>query len=318
MSTSNAIATLTINPCLDISAEVERVVPTKKLRCQNDRRDPGGGGVNVSRAISILGGESTAVFPAGGSTGMAIADLLEKEDIACRIIEFDGASRQSFAVRELESQKQFRFALPGPEIGEKLWQKCLDEIGNIRPSPAYIVASGSLPPGVPEDYYGKLADRFGDSDTKIVIDTSGKPLKKALDQPVYLIKPNRRELEYVCDCSLEEEKVQEQKCREMVKNGRCQVLVLTLGAKGALLTSRDEQLRVAGLDVEEVSAVGAGDSFVGALVLALQQGRDLRKAFFYGMAAGTAALATQATELCRKEDTEKFYEKLLEEYGKKS
>jgi len=318
MSNSSAIVTLTINPCLDISAEVDRVVPTKKLRCRNDRRDPGGGGINVSRAISILGGDSTAVFPAGGSTGTAIADLLEKEDISCRIIEFDGASRQSFAVRELESQKQFRFALPGPETGEKLWRKCLDEIGDIQPSPAYIVASGSLPPGVPEDYYGKLADRFGDRDTKIVVDTSGEPLKKALDQPVYLIKPNRRELEYVCDCSLEEEKIQEQKCREMIKKGRCQVLVLTLGEQGALLTSRDEQLRVAGLDVEEVSAVGAGDSFVGALVLALQQGRDLKKAFFYAMAAGTAALTTAATELCRKEDTEKFYEKLLQEHGEKS
>jgi len=309
-NSSTAIVTLTINPCLDISAEVDRVVSTKKLRCQNDRRDPGGGGINVSRAITILGGASTAFFPAGGSTGQAIIDLLKAEEIACRSIELEGANRQSFAVRELESQEQFRFALPGPEVGERVWQKCLDEIREVNPSPDLIVASGSLPPGVPVDYYGRLADHFGDRDTKVVVDTSGEPLKKALEQPVYLVKPNQRELEYVCDCSLEEEKVQEKKCREMVAEGRCEVLVLTLGANGALLTSRDEQKRITGLEVEEVSAVGAGDSFVGALVLALHQGRDLQEAFLYGMAAGTAALTTKATELCRKDDTEKFFEKL--------
>jgi 6-phosphofructokinase 2 len=314
MSNSTAIVTLTINPCLDISAEVDHVLPTKKLRCQNDRRDPGGGGINVSRAITILGGESTAVFPAGGSTGKAIADLLKKEGITCRIVDFERDNRQSFAVRELESQKQFRFALPGPAIGIDVWQKCFDIIGDIEPPPAFIVASGSLPPGVPEDYYGKLVDRFGGSDTKIVVDTSGKPLQKALDQPLYLIKPNQRELEYICDCSLEEETVQEQKCREMVEQGRCEVLALTLGPKGALLTSRDEQIRIAGLNVEEVSAVGAGDSFVGALVLALHQGRDLKDAFFYGVAAGTAALTTKATELCRREDTEKFFKILQQEH----
>lgn len=318
MSNNNPIFTLTINPCLDISAEVDKVRPTRKMRCRNERLDPGGGGINVSRAIKILGGTSTAFFPSGGSTGEIIVEMLREQGVASQVTEIEQMTRQSFAVRENDSDQQYRFALPGPELDERSWQNCLQHITEATPSPAMVVASGSLPPGVPSDFYGKLAKRISNGSSRLILDTSGEPLKQALAANVYLIKPNQRELEDICQCSLDDYKVQEDKCREIVDQGSCEVLVLTLGAKGALLTTREEQIRVPGLEVEAVSAVGAGDCLVGAMTLALHQGRNLKDAFFYGMAAGTAALTTEATILCRKEETEKLYQQLLETHGNTS
>ncbi len=315
MHNSKDIITLTLNPCLDISAEIEQLAPTKKMRCFNHRIDPGGGGINVSRAITILGGSSTAIFPQGGSTGESVARLLEEQHVSFQPIDIDEVNRQSFAIHEQESNQQYRFSLPGPELKEETWKNCFEKIVKISPTPQFIVASGTLPPGVPKDFYGQLAAHFKNSSTRIVLDTSGESLQYALDAQVYLIKPNRRELEYICQCSLSENKDQEKKCREIVEQGGCEVLVLTLGKDGALLITKNEQFRVPGIEAEVVSAVGAGDSFLGAMIFALQQEEKLQDAFLYGIAAGTAALATEATILCHKDDTEDFYQQLQKEYG---
>jgi 6-phosphofructokinase 2 len=307
MNDNNPIVTLTINPSLDISAEVATLEPTKKMRCRNVMMDPGGGGINVSRAITLLGGTSTAVFPAGGSTGRSIDSMLSEEDVKSLPVSIAGANRQNFAIVEKKSGRQFRFALPGPKMIEEEWQQCLQIIGEQGKAADYVVASGSLPPGVPDDFYGRVAALFNDSPTRVILDTSGDALKNALEQEIYLIKPNLRELEYICDCSLAEKKDQERMCRDMISRGKCEVLVLTLGKDGALLTTAKEQLRIPGLEVNEISSIGAGDSFVGALVLALQRGEDLTDALLYGMAAGTAALITEATQLCRREDTDRLF-----------
>ncbi len=308
------IITLTINPCLDVSADVDVVKPTGKMRCYNDRMDPGGGGINVSRAINILGGRSTAIFPAGGSTGQKIVEMLRTEGIDCLPVISDQLNRQNFAVRERKSGEQYRFSLPGPELPEQIRQDCLQKIMHLQPPPDFVVASGSLPPGVPEDFYGKLARYFRNSPTKVILDTSGEPLRLGLAQQVYLIKPNQRELEYVCDCALDDEAVQEKKCRDIVNKGHCEVLILTLGKNGALLTTKNQQLRIPGIQVKEVSAIGAGDSFMGGMVLALYRGKELADAFLYAMAAGTSALTTEATALCEKEATETYFRQLQQKH----
>lgn len=313
MAESNGIVTLTMNPCLDISVEVEELVPARKLRCRNVRRDPGGGGINVSRVVSILGGASKAVFPAGGGIGRSLDEMLKEHEIDSQPIFTARISRENFAVRARDSGAQYRFVLPGPELEREEWTDCLEAIAAMEPAPGYVVASGSLPPGVPADFYVRLAEHCAERSTKLVVDTSGEPLKKTLQHGVYLAKPNQRELEEICGYSLADEKKQETVSREAVEQGWCEVLVLTLGDKGALLTTREEQHRLAALTVEQRSSIGAGDSFVGAMVLRLQQDDDLLSAFLYGMAAGSAAMVTEGTELCRQEDTEKFFQQLRQD-----
>jgi 6-phosphofructokinase 2 len=305
------ISTLTMNPCLDVSGEIPRLVADRKLRCGKVRREPGGGGINVSRAVTRLGGTSRAVFPAGRAGGKLVEKMLYDQGVICETVSHQGYFRQSFAVRATDDGKIYRFALPGPELDQTTWEACLDKITRGDPS-AYLVLSGTLPPGVPEDLYGRIADHFRGQRTRIILDTSGTPLRRALGSKLFLIKPNRRELEDFCGCRLEEETKQEQICRELVDSHDCHAVALTLGAAGALLTTAEDQFRIRGLEVETNSPVGAGDSFVGAMALALERGSSLRQAFRYGMAAGTAALITPGSELCRKEDTAAFFRHLNE------
>ncbi len=308
------IVSLTINPSLDINAEVDTLEPGKKLRCHDVITDPGGGGINVSRAVVRLGGASSAIFPSGGSSGRQISEMIEEQGVEPLPVSMEGTVRQNIAIQEQKTGNQYRFGLPGPEIGEKEWRNCLEKTAEQGRTADFVVASGSLPPGVPEDFYARVAERFNDTPVKVVLDTSGNALKNALEQQIYLLKPNRRELEDICGCSLEDEKKQEKMCRDLVAEGTCEVLVLTLGREGALLTSEKEQVRIPGISVDEVSSIGAGDSFVGAMVLALAQERELTDALLYGMAAGTAAMLSKATQLCTKEDTDTFFEKYQEIY----
>jgi 6-phosphofructokinase 2 len=304
------IPTLTMNPCLDVSGEIPRLIADRKLRCSTVRREPGGGGINVSRVLVRLGGASRAIFPSGQAGGKVVETMLQAEGVVCDTVAHQGYFRQSLAVRQTDDGKMYRFALPGPEIDQTTWCACLDKITGDDP-PAYLVLSGTLPPGVPEDFYRRIADHFRHQRTKIILDTSGVPLRQALNSRLFLIKPNRRELEDFFGHPLEDQTRQEQVCRKIVDRYDCHAVALTLGAAGALLTTAEDQFRIPGLEVEPLSPVGAGDSFVGAMARALEQGASLRRAFLYGMAAGTAALITPGSELCHKEDTEEYYRQLM-------
>jgi 6-phosphofructokinase 2 len=305
-----AIATLTMNPTIDLSTSVDRMVPTHKLRCSEPRREPGGGGINVARAVHRLGGKAVPLYIAGGTSGQMLHKLLRKEGIEDRTVEIEKLTRESFTVFETSTRRQYRFVLPGPQIRKGEWQQCLDMLGLLTPIPAYIVASGSLPPGVPDDFYARVADTAKRLGARLLVDTWGGPLRAALERGIFLAKPNLREMEEATGGLLSDPAAQEEACRELVARGRCQVLVLTLGEGGSLLTTAEGQRRTPPLDVPVESTVGAGDSFVAGMVLALAQGRPVEEAYLYGVAAGSAAVMTPGTELCRKEDADHLFARL--------
>jgi len=299
-----------MNPCVDLSAEIDRLEPIKKLRCSMSRWDPGGGGINVARVIHILGGEASAYYTCGGVTGDMLRKMLQEHEIENHPLKVAAVTRESFAVRETETGDQYRFVMPGDQLQEEEWQHCLGVMKSQEPPPDFLVASGSLPQGVPPDFYARLAHGLDQSETRLIIDTSGEPLQAVLDAGVYMIKPNLRELQESSGRSLEDEKEQEEFCRELVEKSKSEVVLLSLGHKGALFTDRDSQIRLKALEVEVDSPIGAGDSFVAGVVHSLVRDMDHEQAFYYGMAAGTAALVTPGTELCRREDAEKFYQQL--------
>ena len=299
------IVTLTMNPALDIATSTERVEPAHKLRCSAPRYDAGGGGINVARAVHALGGEALAIFPAGGAAGEMIEQLLGKEGVAYRAIAIIGFTRESLAVEERQSGDQFRFILPGPEIGPADRERCLDALSAAAPEASYIVASGSLPLGVPDDFYARvvaLAKRHG---RRLILDTSGAALKQA-GRGVYLLKPSLRELEQLTGCEIRSERDEEAAAREVIAQDRAEIVVLSLGARGALLVSRGEIERVPAVSVAARSTVGAGDSMLAGIVLALTRGLSLREAVRFGMAAGAAALLGSGTQLCRLADVERL------------
>ena len=307
------IVALTINPAIDKSSSVEHVIAERKLYCKTPRFEPGGGGVNVSRAIKKLGGESRLIYPAGGYTGNRLKDLLEEEGISHRPVPIEGTTRESLVVLEESTGRQFRFGMPGPVLKNEEWERCLQELSAIRPQPDYLVASGSLPPGVPSDLYARVARIGKDHGAKVIIDTSGDALSRALQVGVYLIKPNYREFRDLVGQDIKEESQIEAEAVKIVKSGRCEILVISLGAAGALLVTKDVTEHIRPPTVPIVSKVGAGDSMVAGTVLSLARGKTQRDSVLFGIAAGAAAVITPGTELCRREDAERLYAKMLSE-----
>jgi len=296
------IVTLTPNPAIDLSTAVDRVVPTVKLRCTAQRRDPGGGGVNVARVIKRFGGDVEAIFPAGGFTGQLLRRLIHNEGIASRVVEAQAETRQDFYVSELATGEQYRFVLPGQQLREPEWQECLSVLASSAPAPKFVVGSGSLPPGVPDDFYARAASVARRLGAKFLLDTSGAPLTVAIEQGLYLIKPNLREMSELVGAELATEDEWLTKARALVERGKAEIIALSLGHIGALVVTRDEALRAHALPINPVSAVGAGDSFLGALVTSLANGTSLAQAFRHGVAAGAAALLNAGTELCHPAD----------------
>lgn len=304
------ILTITMNPAIDKSSGVDHVAPEQKLRCRAPRYEPGGGGLNVSRAIRRLGGDSTALYLAGGPTGDMLAALLDREEITHQAIRTQEITRENLTVFEDSSGLQYRFGMPGPEVSAAEWSQCLEAVSHFNPRPAYIVASGSLPPGVPEDFYGRLAGLVRDMGSKLVVDTSGAALRHAVQEGVFMIKPNARELGQLADRDITNESEQEELAQELIRSGRSEVVVVSLGAAGALMVSGEGYTRLRAPSVKPRSKVGAGDSMVAGTVIGLERGYPLVEAVRFGVAAGAAAVMTEGTELCRRNDADKLYSRM--------
>lgn len=301
------IVTVTLNPAVDVSTAVERVTDTRKLRCDAALKHPGGGGINVARMIERLSGDCVALYLAGGALGQELCRLVDEDGVRGLCIEIAGETRESFAVCEKATGRQFRFVLPGPAVSEHEWENCLAQFKTFQPTPNYLVLSGSLPPGVPADIYASFIRAARANGTRVVLDSSGPPLRAALEAGVFLVKPSLGELSELAGRTLAGEAEWHAAALELVHDGRAQIVALTLGSLGALLVTEHEVLRASALPVNVVSAIGAGDALVGALVWALDRDAALDEAFRYGLAAASASLASAGTGLCSREEVERLY-----------
>jgi 6-phosphofructokinase 2 len=301
------IITLTLNPALDLTTSIDHLVPSEKMRCAVPRHDPGGGGINVARAIHALGGEALAVFPAGGPTGALIESLLAAESVPCRRIPIAGLTRENLAVDEHGSGKQFRFVMPGPVLSAEELQACMAALAAIRPKPAYLVASGSLPPGCPDTFYGTVIDWAAANDVKLVLDTSGPALAIVREKPVFLLKPSRTELEHLVGHPLTGRDEIAVAARNLIAHGRAGIVVVSLGPEGALLATTEGCAGFPAPRIATRSTVGAGDSMVAGMILAIARGRPLDEAVRLGIAAGAAASLNPGTTLCRRADVEGLF-----------
>jgi 6-phosphofructokinase 2 len=303
------IVTITANPCIDKSTTFSGLKPDKKLRCSNPKFEPGGGGINVSRAIHKLNGKSLAIYPAGGYSGIFLKELLQKDNIDSIVINTKEHTRENFIVVDEATNNQYRFCMPGPVLLENEWQELLHKIEPIKDA-EYIVASGSLPRGVPENFFARIAAIAKDKQAKLILDTSGAPLKHALEKGVYLWKPNLGELSSLSECDELNEETALVAAKKIIAKGMAEVIVISLGAAGAMLVTKDICDRYITPVVPRKSTVGAGDSMVAGIVLSLSKGATLSEAVNYGIACGTAATMNIGTELCRPEDVEKLYKSL--------
>ncbi|MBP0632862.1 1-phosphofructokinase family hexose kinase [Cupriavidus sp. AcVe19-1a] len=304
------ILTITPNPAVDVATSIDRVSDTRKLRCSEARRDPGGGGINVARVIQRLGGDCLAVYLAGGATGTLLQHLLDVERVPGVCHAIAGETRENFSVTESSTGRQFRFVLPGPKVTQDEWERCIIHLETLAEPPRYLVMSGSLPPGVPVDFYARLARLARARGTQIVVDTSGPALVCALNEGVSLVKPSLAELRELTGLPLHGEEEWRNAALEVVREGRAQMVALTLGEQGALLVTADQTLRAPALPTPVSSSIGAGDSFLAAMVWALNRHTSKREAFHYGLAAASATLLSAGTGLCQRADVDRKYREI--------
>lgn len=304
-----SILTVTVNPALDVTTTTARLYPRQKLRCDAPRYDPGGGGVNVSRAIKELGGDSRAFVALGGNTGEHHRQLLERAGFNCDLWELSGATRFSLTVMEQATGLHYRFVLPGPAQEQGESQRMLARLSDIIASGFnFVVASGSLPPGIDNDFYGRLAASVRAAGSALVLDTHGEALRAALPYRPYLIRLNHFEAQEIVggDPNIAAHVL----ARELIARKVAEAVIVTLGDQGAIVTTNQQQFQIRPPKVVVRSAVGAGDSFVAALTLGLSKGWSLEKASRYGVAAAAAAVTTEATELCKADAVNRYFEEI--------
>ncbi len=299
------IVTLTLNPAIDGSSEAQKVRPTRKIRTINQRYDPGGGGINVARVIHRMGGKVMALYLAGGATGGVLDSLLDRDGINRLRIDIADHTRISQAVHEAETGLEYRFVPQGPMVTEAEWQSCLSTHAKIKCD--YLVLSGSLPRGVPTDYYARAIADARKKGTRIILDTSGDTLRETLlGGHIFLAKPSLGELESIAGHTLPDQQAREAFARALVQSGQAEHVAVTLGHLGAMLVSAEQTQHLPAIKVDVRSAVGAGDSFLGAMTYALAAGQTMDQAFRLGVAAGTAAVLSPGTGLCHKADVEQL------------
>jgi len=301
------LATLTMNPALDITTSIDVVRPTDKMRCETTRYDPGGGGINVARVAHVLGASVSAVFTVGGPTGARVASLVRDEGVLCRPVEIAAQTRESFTVNENSSGQQYRFVLPGPLLSLPEQSRCLDRLREEAESADFVVASGSLPPGVPPEYYQRVADICRDVGTRLILDTSGSALRH-ISSGVFLLKASVRELRECVGRPLVTESEQLAAAQALVENGCAQIVLVSLGSRGALLVTRQASQRFSAVPLRGGgSGVGAGDAMVAAITTGLSRGWPLVKSIRLGIAAGTAMSMTPGTEVCTPTSVEELF-----------
>ena len=311
---SSQIVTLTVNPAIDKSTKFSGLVAEQKIRCEEPRFDAGGGGINVSKAIARLGGKSLAVFTAGGASGQLLEELVQKESIDYQVVKTKNWTRESFTAVDILVNSQYRFGMPGAEIYEEESEEILYKIEKIQPE--FLVASGSLPPKIGDDFYEKIAAISRKIGSKLIIDTSGEPLKRAIDEGVYLLKPNISELAKLVGVETLEIDEVDDAAREIISKGGCEIVVVSMGPQGAMLVTEGFCEHIPAPPIQKKSTVGAGDSMVGGMVWALSAGKNLQEMLRWGVACGSAATMNEGTQLFKIEEAKKLYE-WLQNYSKK-
>lgn len=300
------IVTLTVNPSVDKSTHFSGLIAEQKIRCKEPLFDAGGGGINVSKAIARLHGSSLAVFASGGPIGEMLKDLVKKEKIDFEVIETNTPTRENFIAVDDNTNSQYRFGFSGGTLSDLESRKVLETLSNLKPK--FLVASGSLNEGLSSDFYQKVAEIVKESNSKLIVDTSGEALKKVLETGAYLIKPNVGELAKLVGVErLEIDEVNEA-AKKIIANGGAEIVVVSLGPQGAVLVTKDDYEYVPAPNVAKKSTVGAGDSMVGGMVWALAQGKSLKEVIRWGVACGSAATMNEGTQLFKFEDANRLFE----------
>ena len=305
------ILTITLNPTVDFSTTAASIEPGPKLRCTDPQIDPGGGGINVARAIKLLGGQATALVAIGGATGAHLLQLLALEGVPTVAFQGPGETRQSMSVIDRESGEQYRFVMPGPIWQDSDVPRALNSVDQATGEDTLVVLSGSQPPGVAKDFPSILADHVAGRGARLIVDTSGPALFHLAERPhdaLYVLRMNGEEGEELAGKPLATREDTAEFAQGLVRTGVARIVIVARGSDGSVMADTTGAWHAVSPPVPVVSKVGAGDSFVGAFTNALAGQETPEDCLRWGVAAASAATMTEATRLCDRETTRRQLE----------
>lgn len=305
------ILTITLNPTVDKSTSMDKLVPEKKLRCADPVFEPGGGGINVSRGLVRLGMANTAFFPSGGRTGELLERLLLKEKVDVLPVQVDAETRENFIVVENSTNQQYRFGMPGIPLNESDLEKISSQLGQLDPIPELVIISGSLPPGFDLSYLRALIKVAKERGVKVIVDTSGDALQVAVEEGVFLLKPNLGELARLTGSEALDNDTADDAAHRLIDEGKAEIVVVSMGPQGAYLISKEDTVHIPAPAVKKLSTVGAGDSMVAGMVSVLAKGGSHYEMAAMGVACGSAATMNPGTGLFKAEDAKRLYEWIM-------
>lgn len=299
------VLTVTLNPCIDKSSKVEVLKPESKLRCAEIVNEPGGGGINISKALKKLDTPSVALFPAGGHNGNMLCSLLKEEGILFHAVDTKTETRENWVVLEASTNNQYRFTFPGREVNEETIKTLVDQIRAF--APQFVIASGSLPPGLPDYFYGLIVKNAAAVGARCIVDTSGPALQALKGKNTYLIKPNIGELCKMLNIEKLGQNEVADAAQQAIRNSFAEIIVVSMGSSGAWLVTNEKRYFVEAPEVEKKSTVGAGDSMVAGITFMLLKQKSLKEALAFGVACGSAATMNEGTRLFNRKDAEQLY-----------
>ena len=300
------ITTITINPALDVHSSIDNLAPEIKLRCERPSYNPGGGGINISRVLQRMKLDCNTWFPEGGYTGKIISGLLKKEGLLICPFHSRKATRENINIVENKTKNQYRFCMPGEDLGKAFYNLLFEKIVQLEPN-GILVISGSMPSHYPEDFFTKISNTCESKSIKLIVDTSGDALKHTIANNVFLIKPNFQEIaELYGEITLSKKKAIDLS-KSLVKEGRVKNILLTNGKFGAWLISKETVFFIKPPSVNVKSTIGAGDSALAGAVYGIAQNYTPQNILAMSVAAGTATTLQEGSTLCDWEDVNHLF-----------
>jgi len=306
--TTQSITTLCLNPALDVSYHVDKLISEQKTRSDTSRYDPGGNGINIGRAFKRMQIESHTFCVIAGSVGQILKDLLDHELENIYYEHVDGNTRINTTIIELDTRQQFQVVDSGTDITELQLQTITNDFTKHAGN-GFAIITGSCQPNVPKNLYAQLIERINDQGGKAVIDSHGAILKQAIEAKPFLIKPNKYELETLLHVELPTVEAIAHTARQLQQSGVSNVCV-SLGKGGALLTNPENSYYAPALNVAINTTVGAGDSMVAGLVAGFQHDNMAQTALRYGIACGAGTVMHPGTELFSGKELENFRQRV--------
>lgn len=303
------IYTVTLNPALDKTVEIPGMALDTVNRITEMRTDPGGKGINVSKVIAKLGGESCAVGILGGGSGKMLEKLLEGEPFATRFRFVEGQTRTNLKIIDREGHTNTDINEPGLTVTDADLDALLhDLLAELRPGDIVVLA-GSLPKGAPQDTYRSWTAACKKAGARVFLDADGALLAEGIKAAPYLIKPNDDELSRLAGKKLETLEELTAEGRKLLERG-IERVVISLGGRGALYLRKGSTIYAEGLRVSVGSTVGAGDSVVAALAYAEAQGLSEEEAVRLSTAAGAANVMCSGTQAAERAAVEALLPKV--------